>query len=350
MTAAAADRNATEHNATEHNATEHAAAAAAAAPVYAGVDVSKAKLDLATDGRADAPVRTVDNTPAGHAAVVAALRATGRPVARVVVEATGGLERPLVDALLDAGLTVCTVNPARARSLAKTLGREAKTDAVDARVLATFARVVEDARPAERRSPARVEIEALVTCRRQLVATRTEQSNRRGTTTSKAAVKAIDAVLRTVDRQLKALAKRVAELVAADDDFRDLDRRLREVPGVGPVASATLIAGLPELGKVDAKQLAALVGVAPFADASGPRDGPRHCRGGRADVRSVLYMAAVSATAHNPVIRAFADGLRARGKSGKVVVIAALHKLLTLLNVMARDGLSWGQLKANQTA
>ena len=223
--------------------------------------------------------------------------------------------------------------------------------------------MVEDARPAERRSPARVELEALVTCRRQLVATRTEQPNRRGTTTSRAAGRAIDAVLRTVDKQPKVPADRVAELVADDDDFRDLDRRLREVPGVGPVASTTLIAGLPELGpfdsaqgEVDARQLAALVGVAALsvsrrvADRSGPRDGPRHCRGGRADVRSALYMAAVSATAHNPVIRAFADGLRARGKSGKVVVIAALHKLLTLLNVMARDGLSWGQLKANQTA
>ncbi len=278
--AAAADQNATEH-----------AAHAAAGPVYAGVDVAKATPDLAVDGRADAKVITVDNTPAGHAAVVAALRATGRPVGRVVVEATGGLERPLVDALLDAGLTVCTVNPARARALAKTLGREAKTDAVDARVLATFARVVEDARPAERRSPARVEVEALVTCRRQPVATRTEQSNRRGTTTSRAAGRAIDAVLRTPDRQLKVLADRVAQLVAADDDFRDLDRRLREVPGVGPVASTTLTAGLPELGKIDAKRLAALVGVAPFADRFGPRDGPRHIRGGRADVRSTLYMA-----------------------------------------------------------
>ena len=248
---------------------------------FAGIDVSKAHLDLAVGTAPDARVDRFDNGPAGHAAVAARLRGLGPALARVAVEATGGLERPLVAALLDAGLPVATVNPGRVRKLAAALGAVAKTDAVDARVLAKFAAVVET-RVAERRSATAVELDALVTCRRQLVATRTEQRNRRGATTSKAALKSIDAVLKAVDRQVDALDGRIADLIRADDDLRGLDGRLRTVPGVGPVASATLIAELPELGRVDRRQVAALVGVAPFDDSSGPRDGKRRIKGGRA--------------------------------------------------------------------
>ncbi len=325
-----------------------------ATPVFVGVDVCKAHLDLAEQvgharGPIAGPVTRYANDPAGIAAVVARLRGHGPALAAVAAEATGGLERPLVAALLDAGLPVATVNPARVRRAAEGLTSGAKTDAIDARLLARFADVAAP-RLDTRRSAARGELDALVTCRRQLVATRTEQRNRRGATTNQAAGRALDAVLRSVGTQLDKLDRRIADLVKADDDLRGLDERLRSVPGVGGVTSATLIAELPELGEADRKQVAALVGLAPMAKASGSRDDPRHIRGGRASVRCVLYMAAVAALRCNPVVRAFADRLTKAGKPFKVVVVAAMHKLLTLLNVMARDGLTWDQLKATQPA
>lgn len=330
------------------------AAAAPTTPVFVGVDVCKAHLDVAEQhgharGPLAGPVARHANDPAGIAAVVARLKAHGPALAAVVAEATGGLERPLVAALLDAGLPVATVNPARVRKVAEGLTSGAKTDAADARVLARFADVAAP-RLDVRRSAARGELDALVTCRRQLLDTRTEQRNRRGATANKAAGRAIDAVLRSVQAQVDKLDRRIADLVEADDDLRGLDERLRTVPGVGQVTSATLIAELPELGGADHKQIAALVGVAPMAKSSGTRDDPRHIRGGRASVRSALYMAAVTAVRHNPVIRALAERLSKNGKPFKVMIVAAMHKLLTLLNVMARDGLTWDQLKATQTA
>jgi len=266
-------------------------------------------------------------------------------LAVVVVEATGGLERPLVDALLDAGLPVARVHPGRVRHFARGLGVLAKTDAVDARVLARFGQLAAP-RLAERQSRAAEDLRALVACRRQLTVTRTQQSNRLGATAaaSRPARRAIEAVLRTLDRQVEKLDAQIRDLVDADDELARLDGLLQTVPGVGPTLSATLAAELGELGQADRRQVAALAGVAPVNADSGRSAGKRSIRGGRTAVRGVLYMAAIAAARFNPVIKAFSDRLRAAGKANKVRIVACMRKLLTLLNAMARENLTWDQL------
>jgi transposase len=304
-----------------------------------GVDVAKDKLDVA---RSDAPaVRVVANDRGGVAALVEQLR-RDRP-AVVVVEATGGLERRLLDALLDAGVPVAVVNPGRVRHLAKGLGVLSKTDRIDAATLVRFGQVG-NPRLARKRSANHVELDALVTCRRQLVATRTQQSNRLGATDSAAARRSIQAVLRTLDRQVDKLERRVRELIDADDEFKNLDALLQSVPGVGPAVSASLAAELAELGKTDRRSIGSLVGVVPFNHDSGRRSGRRSIRGGRAGVRCVLYMAALTAIGKNPVIKAFSDRLKAAGKINKVRIVACMRKLLNLINAMVRDRITWQEL------
>jgi transposase len=312
--------------------------------VFVGIDVSKRHLDLA---RTDAPgrVRRFDNDPAGVRALVDSLRtAAAAAPASVVLESTGGLERPLLDALLDAALPAALVNPRNVRHFARGLGRLAKTDAIDASVLAEFARLAEP-RLSVKRPEKQVELEALVTCRRQLMLSQTEQANRRASTRSAAALRAIDAVLGTLRQQVADLEAQIRTLIDSDDDFGSVDKLLTSVPGVGPVLSATLLSGLAELGATRRTTISALVGVAPFNNDSGTLAGRRSIAGGRSDVRGVLYMSAVAAIRCNPVIRAFADRLRAKGKAGKVVVVACMRKLLTILNAMVRDRLSWGDLQ-----
>jgi len=308
--------------------------------VFCGIDVAKDKLDLARSDSAQA--LTFPNAPDGVRRLVDHLR-TLAP-ALVAVEATGGYERDAVDALLDAGLPVAVVNPRHVRHFAKGLGRRAKTDAIDARVLADFARLASP-RLAAKRPEKRVELEALVTCRRQLRHVQTEQSNRLGATRSPAARKAIDAVLATLAAQVADLDRQIADLIASsDDDLGPPDTLLRSVPGVGPVLSSTLLSELPELGGLDRREICSLAGVAPFNDDSGRSSGKRSIRGGRSEVRSVLYMSAVAAARCNPVIKAFAARLKAAGKAGKVVIVACMRKLLTILNAMVRDNLTWDQL------
>ena len=314
-------------------------AAATPAGLYVGIDVSREKLDVArSDSEA---VRAFSNDAAGIAAVVDLLKAAGPVV--VVVESTGGLERPLVEALLAAPLPVALVHPGRVRSFANGLGVLCKTDGVDCRVLMRFGQLAAP-RLAERRSKAAAELADLVGCRRQLVESRTQQLNRRGCTTARAALKSLDAVLKTLQRQIDALDKRIRELIDADDDFRHLDGLLRTVPGVGPVLSATLAAQLRELGKADRRQVAALVGVAPFNCDSGNFKGRRRIRGGRADVRCALYMPTLAAMRGNPVIRALAERMERAKKLPKVIIVACMRKLVTLINAMVREGLTWDQL------
>jgi transposase len=312
-------------------------------PLFIGIDVAKDKLDLARSDSKD--ILTVVNDANGIDTIIRSFK-DQRPQC-IVVEATGGLERPLVDALLDASLPVALVNPGHVRHLAKGLGITAKTDAIDARVLAIFAEKAEP-RLAQKRQEKQVELDALVTCRRQLLHTRTEQKNRRSTTSSKAAGKSIDAVIRTLDAQIKSLDEQIAKLIDGDDEMRRLDEQLRSVPGVGPTLSATFIAELGELGKTDRRQIGALVGVAPFNCDSGRFSGQRAIRGGRADVRSVLYMGAVSAIRCNPILKPFADRLKAAGKRTKVVIVACMRKLLSIINAMIRENLTWDQLKLVQ--
>lgn len=322
-----------------------APASASSVPLFVGIDVAKDKLDLA---RSDADsIQTVANDPAGIARLVDGLR--NAAPAMIVVEATGGLERALVGALLDAGLPAALANPGRVRCFAKGIGILAKTDRIDAKVLAEFARRGEP-RLLQKRSQNRVELEALITCRRQLLHVRTGQANRRGATSSKPALRAIDAVLKTIDRQVLELDRQIAKLIESDDDLDRDGKLLAGVPGVGAVLSATLLAELAEIGTVGRRSAAALVGVAPFANDSGPRKGKRNIRGGRASVRGVLYMATLAAMRFNPIIRRFAQRLKSAGKLNKVVIVACMRKLLSILNVMIRDGLRWDQLNLVKNA
>ena len=307
--------------------------------VFVGIDVALDKLDLAHSNSSQ--VMTVANNPEGIAQIVQFLK----PLApsTIVVEATGGLERDVLAALLDAGLHVALANPGRVRQFAKGLGRLAKTDAIDAHVLVEYARLAAP-RLAEKRSENQHELDGLVTCRRQFTQVRTEQSNRRRQTRSKLALKAIDAVLKTIEKQIKTLDAQIAKLIESDEDFHACDARLQSVPGVGPVLSATILAELSELGSTGRRQISALAGVAPFNQDSGRRKGTRAIRGGRTAVRSVLYMGAIAAIRFNPIIKAFAKRLKQTGKKNKVVIVACMRKLLTLLNAMLRDNLSWNQL------
>jgi transposase len=311
-----------------------------ASPVFVGIDVAKDKLDLARSDSVE--LIAVANDGQGIARVVRELTAA-RPT-RIVVESTGGLERPLLEALLDANMPVALVNPARVRHFAIGIGILAKTDPIDARVLVKFAQLAEP-RLAQKRTENQAELDELVTCRRQLTAARTAPANARLTTRSGDAQTSIDAVLKELDKQVELLDRKIRKLIDSDDDFKHLDGLIRSVPGVGPVLSATLLAELRELGTTDRRQITALVGLAPFNHDSGKSTGRRAIRGGRTSVRCVLYMAALAAIRFNPVLSRFADRLRRTGKRAKVIIVACMRKLLALLNAMIRDNLTWTELR-----
>jgi transposase len=306
---------------------------------FVGIDVAKAKLDLA---RSDVnKISTFNNDPDGIRQIVDSLRSA--PPKMIIIESTGGLERPVLDALLDANLPVALVNPKNIRNFARGIGTLAKTDSIDALVLADFAKRASP-RLAEKRSANQVELDALATCRRQLTGLRAMQTNRLGATTSKTAIKAINVILRSLTGEIKKLDKNIRALIESDDDFDSIDKLLRSVPGVGPVVSATLLAELKELGTTDRQHISALVGVAPYNHDSGTMKGKRTISGGRASIRSVLYMATITAMRANPVIKVFADRLNKAGKAKKVQIVACMRKLLGFLNVMIHDRLTWNEL------
>ena len=279
--------------------------------VGVGIDVAQATLVVAVHG--GEPPRTVANTPAGWAELIARVR----PLAprRIVLEGTGGLERPAAAALAEAGLPVVVVNPRQARDFAKALGRRGKTDAVDARVLARFATTMEvPVRPLP--APATQALQALVTRRRQVTALLVAERNRL-TRAAPVARPSLERVIAALVAERTALDAELRQRIAAEPTWRAQAALLRRVPGIGPVAVATLLAHLPELGGVERHALAALVGVAPFNQDSGQHRGPRPIGGGRASVRTPLYPAAVTAARCNPVIRPFYQRLVARGKPKK---------------------------------
>jgi transposase len=310
---------------------------------HVGIDVAKDKLDLAVDGQHR--ITSFANDAAGIAELVQQLTKAAPKAAPavIVIEATGGLERPLLQALLEAELPVALVNPGRVRHFAIGIGILSKTDPIDARVLARFARLAAP-RLAEKASKNQIELQALVVCRRQLNVTRAQQTNRLGATAAARARRPIPAVITVLDKQIEKLDRQVRDLIDSDDDFKHLDRLLQSVPGVGPTLSATLTAEMPELGQADGNKIAALAGVAPFNHDSGRFAGKRSIRGGRTSVRCVLYMATIAAIRSNPLIKTFSDRLKNAGKAAKVRIVACMRKLLTLLNAMVRDGLRWDQL------
>ena len=304
-------------------------------PIFVGVDVSKAQLDVAVTG-SDETWRVV-NTPKGIAQLVKRLRELEPTL--VVMEATGGFEVSAAVALAAAEIPVVIANPRQVRDFARSTGQLAKTDAIDAHMLKLFA---ERVRPQVRALPdeeARA-LDAIVGRRRQIIDMITAEKNRLGF--------AQPAVRKGINKHIRWLERQLADVDA------DLDARIRMSPvwhatsdlmlgvkGVGPNLSRTLIAELPELGRLSHKQIAALVGVAPLNRDSGTFRGKRSVWGGRASVRSALYMSILSATKWNPVIRVFYQRLLAQGKPPKVAMVACMRKLLTILNAMVRDGKEW---------
>lgn len=302
---------------------------------YLGLDVSKAVIDVAV--RPTGEVQQFPNDAAGHAALLAWARPLGP--ATLVLEATGGYERAAAAALAAAGLPVVIVNPRQVRDFARSTGQLAKTDRLDAAVLALFAERVQPA-PRPLTDAATAELAEVLTRRQQLQDMLTMEKNRLALTRSR--------VRRDVQAHIRWLEKRVHE---SDDDLRQLieaspvwrvqDALLRSVPGIGPVVSRTLLGLLPELGQLTRKQIAALVGVAPLARDSGQWRGRRVIWGGRAAVRKALFMAALVASRRNPVLQAFYTRLRAAGKPAKVALVACMRKLLTILNAMVHQGTRW---------
>jgi transposase len=258
----------------------------------------------------------------------------------IVLEATGGFERPLAAELVDAGHATAIVNPRQVRDFARGIGVLAKNDRVDARVLATYAQHVRP-RLLEKPSEKQLELNALVLRRRQLLKLQTAERNRSGQTTVKLPSKSIRHVLDLLRKEIKRHDVEIARLIADNDDWRSKSELLQTVPGVGPATSASLVAELPELGKLNRQQIAALVGLAPFSRDSGQSQGQRSIWGGRASVRHALYMAALTAGRWNPIIRAFAERLRQAGKRRKVVLTACMRKLLIILNTMLRNQTPW---------
>jgi transposase len=303
---------------------------------FVGIDVSKNSLDVHILESATS-LRT-SSSPEGRQELLQKLPAPGTCL--VVLEATGGYERAVVCDLVQAGHHVCVVNPGQVRSYARALGVKAKSDPVDARVIARFARDVKP-RPRIEQHAEQDQLDELVARRRQLIELRTAESNRRRTSQTKAVRQSLQQSIDQVNKHLKKIDRAILDLMASHDDWQNRLQQLTSVPGVGQVTAVTLLADLPELGELNRKEIAALAGVAPFTRDSGQHCGQRKIWGGRKTVRTALYMAALSAIKFNPDIRAFALRLRERGKKGKVVLVACMRKLLTILNTIVRDNTLW---------
>lgn len=302
---------------------------------FVGIDVSKKQLDIAIHG--EATVRQYNNDAAGIAEVVARLEQL--EPALIVLEASGGWEMSLVAALTLAHLPVAVVNPTRVRDFARALGQWAKTDVIDARVLAHFAQAVRpEVHPL--RSAEESTLNGLVTRRQQVIGILTGEKNRLYSAPEPIKERIESHIVWLAD-ELDSLNEEIKQLIRQSPLWQDKEALLVAVPGVGPVTAFTLLAELPELGQLNRQQIAALVGIAPINKDSGSHRGRRRIFGGRASVRSVLYMATLSATQHNPVIKTFYESLRQRGKEFKVAMTACMRKLLVTLNAIIRDHKPW---------
>jgi len=308
--------------------------------VVAGIDVSKAFLDVAFAGGSTQTSR-IANTPKGQEELAHVLASAGCRLA--VMEATGGYEAAAACMLQSHLLAVAVINPQRTRAFARSMGYLAKTDLVDARVLAEFAAVLLRKPDMQKfllpvKDSSRKELEALMTRRSQLIAMRTAEKHRLHL--------APQLVKPSIEALLEAIQKLIDENdsglhIQVRDHFQELDQLLQSIPGIGNATSRILIGSLPELGHLSHRAIAALVGVAPMAKDSGGTQGRRQVQGGRAPIRTILYMATLTAVQFNPVIKGFRQRLEGTGKPFKVVMVACMHKLLTILNAMARTNTPW---------
>jgi transposase len=301
-----------------------------------GIDVSKAMLDIFDDavGR---PER-IANAPQPIAEQVARWRSGD---VFVVFEATGVYDRALAEALRQAGIRFARINPARARDFARAGGRRAKTDAIDARMLAAFARTMVPAAADRPPEPGRSTLAELAKRRDQLVHMRAQEKNRRSEAAGRAMIEGIVRHLDFLNSEIKAIEAAIKTLIKAEPEIGEQARLLRSAPGIGPVACMQLLAQMPELGRLGPKQAAALAGLAPFNVDSGSYRGKRAIGGGRKRVRDALYMAALNAVRRDKTMKAFYQKLRTVGKPAKLALIAVARKLLTTLNAMLRDRKSY---------
>lgn len=307
---------------------------------FVGIDVSKATLEVAVDGQTKTQV--LANTEVGIRGLVVELKKIAS-LGAVVMEATGGLEREAALALCEAGLSVMVVNPRQAHNFAKAMGYLEKTDSIDARTLMQFARTLyqSDKREAlllKLPEAAQVELSALVTRRNQLIQIRVAESNRLGGA-PKRAKQSIKAVIAHLDRQLKGIDTDIGGMLKGH--FSNKLKLLEGLKGVAQGTKAALMAGLPELGTLSSRAIGKIVGVVPLNNDSGKMRGKRTTWGGRADVRSALYMATLSAVKHNDILKQFHQRLLAKGKPKKVALVASMHKLLTIMNAILKSGVAW---------
>jgi transposase len=314
-------------------------------PCFVGIDVSKAHLDVAS--RPDGQEFRLPNTPEGIASLVDRLKPLSP--ALILLEATGGLEQAVAVALAEAQMPIRIIEPGRVRHFARSIGQHSKTDALDARVLAHYAEAV---RPEARDLPDEEtrSLQALLDRRRQLVNMRVSEQNRLKQEPTAAVQANLKAHIAYLSDQIEVMDKSIGDLVKAQPDWKLRDEILQSIPGIGPQTSRTLLGLLPELGELTGKQVSALAGLAPRAQDSGTVKGARTIFGGRAEVRTALYMASVSAACYNPDLKAFYKRLRQAGKAAKVALVAVSRKLLTIANAMIRDMKPWTPTKAGQMA
>jgi transposase len=306
-----------------------------------GIDVAK-KSCVYAFRPAECPVGEFDNTPAGIRSFLKILEPL--KIHRIVLEATGGFDKPLAVELIQAGYSAFVVNPRQVRQFAESMNYPAKTDILDAEVLAHFAEVANlQFRPLP--SPQTTTLAELVTRRRQLIDLMTQENNRLAMIHCPVVRKSIRKMIDLLTAQLRTIEACIHDHIQSDDNFRNSDQILQSTPGVGPQTSATLIAQVPELGRLNRHQIGALIGVAPRTRQSGNRTWPAHIVGGRKEVRSALYMAALTAMQWNPPIREFAQRLRHNGKPFKVVLTACMRKLLVILNTMIANQSFWNPEK-----
>jgi transposase len=310
---------------------------------FIGIDVSKDSLELAKDDKGK--TQYLNNDAAGIAKLLVLINSASGKVGAVVLEATGGFERHAAVALCRAGLPVMVINPRQARDFAKAMGYLAKTDAIDARVLSHFAHMLYQSDRRERLlmklpDAAQEGLQALVTRRQQLIHMRVAEDNRLALS-NKSHRKSIEAVRKVLNKELARIDKEIDDRLK--EHFAEKVALLKGFKGVGAGTQASLMAALPELGSLSHEQIGKLVGVAPLNCDSGKQKGKRITWGGRADVRSMLYMATLSAIRFNAVIKPFYDRLLAKGKPKKVVIVACMHKMLTILNAIMKSNKPWDE-------
>jgi len=305
-----------------------------------GIDVAKGKIDAAIRAGAEAAFA---NSVEGHRELLAWLQEHG--VGKAVMEASGGYERKWMGLLRQAGIEVVIVEPKRVRHFAKSAGRQAKNDAIDARMIAWFGEVFDDLE-SQAGDAEREELDHLVTTRLAVMQLRDQVENWTEHERPKAVQKIHQALLKTIQAQLDTLQQLIAGRIARTERFARRAEIIRSMPGVGEASTAGVIAFLPELGRVDRQVAAALLGVAPFDDDSGTRRGERHIQGGRRKLRTLLFMPILAAaTRHNPVLKAYYQRLIARGKKAKVALTACMRKMIGILNTMLARGEKWDPTK-----